>query len=245
MKLSLSLALCAAPLLRSQAAVCTVFTCPTIPYRSAEDNPFRAGVAAGTMFLEDFEDGRLNTPFVDEEESGGGAGRSTLGMTQFLAGENNSVDGDDGVIDAADILGVGWMGPLRGLGSISFVFEPRILPDGRRQYPTWFGFAVTAGYAGSNTTVRFTDEQESLLGQERLPAGSFPEYDAGQRGVATDRFVSFYVPTGAEIMHINGTIYTIDHLTYGWDPIPEPGTATLAVLPLLLMMMRHRRKLHR
>ncbi len=216
--------------------------CPPTPYRSVADNPFRAGIEAGTMFLEDFEDGRVNTPFIDEESSGGG-GRNTVGVTQFLSGENNSVDGDDGALDGANLLGVGWT-RLVGESRISIVFQPRLTEAGDPQFPKWFGFAATSAIGGDNAYVEFTDEQEHPLGSFRIPRDFFPEYHAGIRGVGTDRFLSFYMPSGAEIMHISAGIYTIDHLTYGWYPVPEPGTATLAVLPLLLLM-RHRRKEHR
>ncbi len=181
--------------------------------------------------------GGANSPFIDEESSGG---RNTIGVVQFVDGENNSVDGDDGSVDGADLLGVGWMGMFRG-STISFVFGPRVLPDGRRMFPTYFGFAVTSVVRGDETYVNFTNEQEAPLGSERVPASAFPEFQAGQRGVVTDRFVSFYVPTGAEIMHIGQGIYTIDHLTYGWDPIPEPGAAVLALSSSLVFLLRRRR----
>jgi hypothetical protein len=35
-----------------------------LPYFSAEDSPFYAGIRAGTIYLEDFEDHELNTPYV-------------------------------------------------------------------------------------------------------------------------------------------------------------------------------------
>ncbi len=219
--------------------------CPPTPYRSVADNPFRAGITAGTMFLEDFEDGRANTPYLYEGEDILLGGRNTIGVTQFLVGENNSVDGDDGSLDGADLLGVGWMGLFSGGSRISFVFEPRVLADGRRQFPTYFGFAITAGMGSDETGVSFTDENENLLGGFRLPREALLEYQAGQRGVITDRFFAMYVPTGAEIMHIDLGIYTIDHLTYGWNPIPEPGVAGLAGLASLVMLgWRTQRKEH-
>ena len=35
-----------------------------VPYLSAQDSPFYEGIRAGTIFLEDFEDHELNTPYV-------------------------------------------------------------------------------------------------------------------------------------------------------------------------------------
>jgi hypothetical protein len=220
-------------------ALCTLSDCTTTVYRSIADNPFLQGIQAGTMYLEDFEDGRSNAPFIDEEASGGG-GRTTIGVTQFLAGENNSVDGDDGVVDGADLLGAGWMGLGRGDLNIDFVFEAKVAANGSMSFPTYFGFAITAGIGNDETYISFTDEDENFLGTFHIRANDLPEYTAGQRGVATDRFVAMHIPTGAEIMHIRQGIYTIDHLTYGWDPVPEPCSAALTATALTMLMRRRR-----
>ena len=35
-----------------------------LPYLSQADSPFAGGIQAGTVYLETFEDGALNTPYV-------------------------------------------------------------------------------------------------------------------------------------------------------------------------------------
>lgn len=58
--------------------------------------------------------------------------------------------------------------------------------------------------------------------------------------MVTDRFLSMYVPGGAEIMHIQNGFFTIDHLTYGWDPVPEPSVFGLAGLAGFVLLLRRR-----
>src|SRR5262245_59247501 len=65
------------------------------PYLSFADSPFNGG-SFSSFFLEDFEDGALNTPGVTAS-----AGWSVLGPGAFT----DSVDGDDGAIDGAGTRG--------------------------------------------------------------------------------------------------------------------------------------------
>src|SRR5262245_58046922 len=70
------------------------FLGPT-PYLSFADSPFNGG-SFSSFFLEDFEDGALNTPGVTAS-----AGWSVLGPGAFT----DSVDGDDGAIDGSGTRG--------------------------------------------------------------------------------------------------------------------------------------------
>ena len=51
------------------------------PYLSEEDSPFIQGIRAGTIYLEDFEDQALNTPFVTAPDNLGYFGQTMRGIS--------------------------------------------------------------------------------------------------------------------------------------------------------------------
>ena len=61
------------------------------PYSSFADSPF-AGGSFSWFYVEDFEDGLINTP---------GVSVSPLTSAMAVGGYTDSVDGDDGVIDGS------------------------------------------------------------------------------------------------------------------------------------------------
>ncbi len=77
--------LCCGPL----TAAVTVFG--PIPYRQRSDSPFYQGILEGNIYLEDFEDGELNTPGVAISDNG-----------RIL--RDISVDEDDGMLNGMAVL---------------------------------------------------------------------------------------------------------------------------------------------
>ncbi len=69
------------------------------PYRIALDSLFYQGIQGGIIFLEDFEDGLLNTPFVRD----GAAPNKGVNFRTFFPDRDRSpiasVDSDDGILD--------------------------------------------------------------------------------------------------------------------------------------------------
>ena len=78
-----------------------------LPYFSEADSPFYQGILDGTIYLEDFEDQALKTPFVREPDNlpyFGTTYRADFPNVSY--GSVRSVDGDDGVIDFNGFLGI-------------------------------------------------------------------------------------------------------------------------------------------
>lgn len=223
-----------------------------LPYFSAADSPFHAGIQAGTIYLEDFEDQELNTPHVVSWDwprvVGTVNGRDVLseqiGKTH---GEGNpsttwSVDADDGL--HGDFLGLNgdtWttasVSNGQRLGRMEFRFTPDIL--GR--YPTFVGFVVTepSNYLrdvefGTSTLTGPASPDSIYDPLTWIPPMSFPG------DTRTHRFFGVQVDSGITRLHIRN-VDQIDHLQYGYA-IPEPGMAVLALAAALLIATRRWRE---
>jgi len=91
------------------------------PYRSALDSPFYEGIQGGIIFLEDFEDGLLNTPFVRD-----GAGPLAFGttyrslITPTGVSPISNVDGDDGILDFQESQGDSWITVRSDTGPLEY-----------------------------------------------------------------------------------------------------------------------------
>ena len=102
------------------AHAATVRIWEQVPYLGASDSPFFQGIQAGTIFLEDFEDQQLNTPYVTswdypriQGEQDGWVVASDQRGSSFRALGNTlgvfSVDADDGLNDGyLGLLGNTW-----------------------------------------------------------------------------------------------------------------------------------------
>lgn len=187
------------------------------PYLSAADSPF-AGLEFDYFHLEDFEDGVANTP-----------GLYYKGM--FVSGPGpltDSVDGDDGAIDGLGRLGhsarsTGFLIPM------IFDFSPSELGH----YPTHVGFAWTDVGNVAEGSFGFGDLEISVLvhhGPTQV-LGPFPMGDGSAGGgTGEDRFIGFTDPRGISSVWVsmtNSYDYEIDHLQYGYAPVPGPGVAWL------------------
>ena len=204
-----------------------------VPYRQRSDSPFFRGIEEGTIYLEDFEDGALNTPGVSGRYSG----------IYHEAG----VDEDDGAVD-----GRGNNYALHGSGIIyvdesdasEWFLELSFTPDPRHGHPTYvglalLGFTVYPPQFESYFLFRAYDSAGAILApgnirvdRVRLPANTPSLSTAG------DQFIGIYSDTG--ISRILVSAGKIDHLQYGWA-IPEPGTVTLGGLAAALLLARRRR----
>lgn len=182
---------------------------PVNPYLSAADSPFNPADYA-SFYLEDFEDGLLNTPGVSA--SGGGVTSVVFGPSI-----HDSVDGDDGVIDGSGLQGDSFFSP-NGFIGISFSFDLSILGV----LPTAAGIVWTDG-AGSATFEAF-DSLGFSLGI--LSANNADGVVNGTTG--EDTFFGVTNATGISrisIKNVSGGI-EVDHLQYG---VGTPGTGVVPI----------------
>lgn len=223
-----------------------------LSYFSAEDSPFYAGIQAGTIYLEDFEDHELNTPNVISwdfpqiigVDSNGNVSQSRQRGLAHRAGKPNrtwSVDGDDGLL--GDFLGSGgdtWttqnVSNGQQLGSMEF----RFTPDAEGRYPTFVGFVVTEPFIytrdvefGTSTLTGPESSDNSFDPLTWIPRLSFPG------DTRTHRFFGIEVESGITRLNIRN-VAQIDHLQYGYA-IPEPSVIGL-LLPCGLMALRRHRQ---
>ncbi len=210
------------------------------PYRSELDSPFYQGIQGGIIFLEDFEDGVLNTPFVKD----GAAPNMGINFRTFFPDRDRSpiasVDGDDGVLDFEGSRGDSWVTVGIGTGRLEY-FEFEFDPNEEGQYPLFVGIVVTE-VSDTSQDVEFGVYGESgsnLAGSAEFDPG--PWFDPGEllRGdVETHRFIGFYAEEGIRRIWANNTLQ-VDHLQYGYG-IPEPGVGIFSVLSALLLLVRRR-----
>jgi hypothetical protein len=194
------------------------------PYLSAADSPWD-GMG---LYLEDFEDGLLNTPGVTAS-----AGIATKVL--YAAAYVDSVDGDDGSIDGNGNGGNSWFSSS-GAAGITFTFNSTVLGS----LPTKAGIVWTDGL--NPITVNFYDGVGTFLGSVMVTGiadGSFTG------GTAEDRFFGLAYSGGIGSMSISsgtGAGIEVDHLQYGGTVVPAPGALLLGSLGAgLLGWLRRRR----
>ncbi|MCU0621797.1 MAG: hypothetical protein MUC69_09860, partial [Gemmatimonadales bacterium] len=170
-----------------------------VPYRSFADSPFN-GLGLPSFFLEDWEDGLVNTPGVT-------ASSTSLGSA-FGGSLIDSVDGDDGVVDGtcakAELCESGFAG-----GSISFTFNPAAI-DG---YPTHVGVVWTDGGSGSDVTFEAFDGNDQLVGTRTVTGLG----DGSNSGTVEDvRFFGVVAPGGVGRIVVRNSCggIEVDHLQY-------------------------------
>lgn len=191
-----------------------------LPYLQASDSPWAAFFSDPNFYLENFEDGLLNTPGV----TGNGSVIGPGGLT-------DSVDGDDGVVNGSGSQGRSY---FRGNGSqgITFTFSEAILGA----LPQRAGIVWTDG-AGAITFEAF-DASGASLG---ILTGTHA--DGSVSGTtAEDRFYGWENLDGIGSINIrnpSGGI-EVDHLQYG--AVPEPTTMALMGLGGLGLFLKKRAK---
>jgi uncharacterized repeat protein (TIGR01451 family) len=178
----------------------TVFFGP-IPYLCQNDSPFFAGIQAGTVALENFEDGLFNQPGVT----------ASAGSVIGPGGGVDSVDCDDGVIDGSGSNG---RSLFSGSGSagIRFTFNAAILGG----LPTQAGIVWTDG-AGTITFEAFDALGVSLGVVTGNHADGSTDGTTGE-----DRFYGISHPGGISAIFIHNSSggIEVDHLQYG--PVAAP-----------------------
>ncbi len=184
-------------------------------YTSSANSPFN-GVSFTYFFLENFEDGLLNTPgviasngFVIDKNSG--------------AGPVDSVDADDGVIDGSGLNGRTYFNN-NGSQGVTFTFN-----------------ALTLGSLPTHAGVVWTDGLNPITFQAFGPGnvllGSVTGNHADNNfngGTGEDRFYGVFSSVGSasiRIMSSGNSGIEVDHVQYGSSipsqVVPEPTTMFL------------------
>jgi ELWxxDGT repeat protein len=192
------------------------------PYLSAADSPFDFSQLGTNFWLEDFEDGQLNTPGVSASF---GAPRNPSSLT-------DSVDVDDGMIDGDGHLGHSFLVRPEAPG-VTFTFDRQALGG----LPSYVGLVVTGGDpAYPDNNVDFFDAGGNPIGTR---TDSFPKPISGV--TSDDRFVGMFHAGGISAVRVSGPLgignsaFELDHLQYGVVVQPvgamelwrlDPGTAT-------------------
>jgi hypothetical protein len=183
------------------------------PYLSAADSPL-TGAGLDYFYLEDFEDGLLNTPGVTAS-----TGYPT--KPTYPAMYTDSVDADDGVIDGSGNGGNSWFTP-NGPAGVTFTFDAGVLGA----FPTVAGIVWTDGV--EPVTLEVYDASGTLV----LTTTGMGFADGNYMGgTAEDRFFGVMYGDGISkitLLNAQGGM-EMDHLQYGGTvPVPVPGAVILA-----------------
>lgn len=175
-------------------------------YASASDSPFN-GIVFSAFYLDDFEDGLLNTPGVTA--SSGQVGDPGL--------RTDSVDSDDGTMDGFGADGYSYWSGYPNPTGVTFSFDETILGA----LPTHAGLVITDSVV--NTTVEFFDQ----LGASIAVFGPLNVRISLNTATDGDRFVGVVSQAGISAIHISdtGIAFEVDHLQYGVSA--SPNTLTL------------------
>jgi len=226
------------------SAVTTILYGPS-PYLGAFDSPFYVGIQAGTIYLEDFEDHTLNTPFIIVNDfnvnPANGWIATTVRTNNPMSTRANSVDADDGLL--GDFKG--FAGDALTNNSVfanSNQHEFLFTPDPMGRYPTYVGFVVTdpEDFTDRDVVVRMDDPTgDNIVGLDEIhfdPNLWDPDFPGDTRA---HRFIGAYSSDGIAFLQITG-VDELDHLQYGYA-IPEPAAGALAVLALAFLVLRRHR----
>ncbi len=216
------------------------FLGPT-PYLSAADSPFAAYLGGPDFFLEDFEDGQLNSLGIYQRLH-----PYTHGIVRGPGSDTNSVDSDDGIIDGEGLLGHSlasnfyWtdlVDPPTIKSYLRFSFDDSLLGF----LPNSFGFVWTSGAPNSRISIDLKDGDFNTVAirvfeplEVNSPSDSFD-----------DRFFGVY--SSGPIVHVE-IIATyrgnpepvpmeIDHVQYGLI-VPEPTSIALIAVGMVLGLSR-------
>jgi hypothetical protein len=201
------------------------------PYLSAADSPF-TGAGLGYFYLEDFEDGLLNTPGVTAS-----AGSATWPL--YSRDYVDSVDADDGLIDGIGHganSGNSWFSP-DGAAGITFTFDPIVLGS----VPTQAGIVWTDGL--DPVTVKWYDASSNWIATLTSFSGADGSFTGG---TAEDRFFGLDYSGGIGSIFISsggGVGIEVDHLQYGGGTqVPAPGALLLCGIGASVLGWMRRRK---
>lgn len=209
--------------LLSLNAQATLISYGPTKYLRTSDSPWYQGIQNGTIYLEDFKDGLLNSPFV----SANGRIRGP--------GDRRSVDADDGLLDGRGENGGTW---AVGDGEI---LELSFNPNEENLLPAFIGIVIT------KTARDFERISVSTLGEANLTRFQFdltPLFEKSNGDFLFDsseaQFVGFYAPEGIVSVSFEAARF-FDHLQYGYA-IPEPVSAMLACAGMGFLVTHRRRR---
>lgn len=198
-----------------------------IQYVEYADSPFY-GETLSYFYLEDFEDGHLNTSGVS----------ASTGIIVSPSTYTDSVDADDGVIDGYGTDGYSWF-TYTGSSGITFTFNSEELGS----LPTYAGIVWTDGSSLSNTvTFEAFDEYNLSLGT--VVANNMGD-NTYSGGTAEDRFFGLTYSGGISAIKIKidqPSGMEVDHLQYGATIVPEPVSSTLFIIGGAMLGLRRFRK---
>ena len=203
----------------------TTFYGPTPSLRAA-DSPFDLSGLGSTFWLEDFEDGALNTPGVSHFE-----GRLPVPQPGVFT---DSVDSDDGFIDGfgndghSATTGVYTCTDNRCWGATILYFDAQALGA----LPTAVGLALTDSSPGDTIQFGTVDVDGQPLSFITFPAPG----NASHRGeTAEDVFFGMVDKRGIGGVIISSAPFggvEFDHLQYG-RYVPEPSAGWLLGISLI------------
>ena len=179
-------------------------------YVQFSDSPFD-NQTLSWFYLEDFEDGSLNTLGVT----------ASAGAVITPSPATDSVDADDGIIDGFGADGHSYHYYVPGGPGVTFTFDDTQLGA----LPTHVGLVLTdSNPTSGNTTITFYDSAGGTL-------ALFGPYDArtgANTATAGDRFFGVIAAGGVSSIQVSdaGYAFELDHLQYGYsNAVPEPSTA--------------------
>jgi hypothetical protein len=188
---------------------------PILPYFGLSQSPFN-GLPFSYFHLETFEEGSLTAPGV----------KASAGSVVGPGAEVDSVEGP-GSLGHSFFSGSGAAG-------IAFTFDAAVLGH----LPTHVGIVWTDG-DGPNRTFKAFDASNALIGTITDPTQKF--FSSGGDGDTSNyRFFGATDPAGISSIFIanDGGGIEVDDLQYGLSSIPEPGTLTLTMLPMGILVTR-------
>jgi len=182
---------------------------------------FYQGILDGTIYIEDFEDRQLNTPYVS---ANGGGPSSSGGVPQ---GTGPSVDEDDGIKDGKSTAGYVWtIYSSSGAPVIDFSFSPN--EEGK--LPTYVGAALLGGNDSAvgpdfySKIFVYGPDGKGVPIDWQVLAPRVPPMTPESSSIG-DRFAGIYFSEGISRIRFPNEGY-IDHLQYGYA-IPEPVSGGL------------------